>query len=89
MSWFHQLYFSFDCTTEPGDFTASYKLRSLKHLLRRGSFKLSNGGVQTGKHQINKCAYHRPAKQCESDFSMTNKVHDINFILLVFLTLMT
>ena len=31
--------------------------------------------------------YPKPAEQYESDFSMTNKVHDINLILLVFLNL--
>ena len=29
--------------------------------------------------------YHSPANQYESDFSMTNKVHDANLMLLVFL----
>ena len=29
--------------------------------------------------------YHRPANQYESDFSMTNEVHGINLMLLVFL----
>ena len=31
--------------------------------------------------------YRRPANQYESDSSMTNKVHDINLMLLVFLDL--
>ena len=31
--------------------------------------------------------YHRPANQYESDFLMTNKVHDTNLMLLVFLDL--
>ena len=28
--------------------------------------------------------YHRPANQYESDFSMTNKVHDTKMMLVVF-----
>ena len=31
--------------------------------------------------------YHRPANQYENDSSMTNKVHDTNLMLLVFLDL--
>ena len=47
---------SFNCTTKPGDFTASYTFRSLKHLLSRGDFKPSNERVQTDKRQISKWA---------------------------------
>ena len=44
------------CTTKPGDFTASYKFRSLKHFLSRGDFKPLNERVQTNTRQISKWA---------------------------------
>ena len=46
-------HFSFNCTTKHGDFTASYKFRSLKHFISRGDFKPSNERVQTDKRQKN------------------------------------
>ena len=58
------------------DVTALYKFRSLKQLLSRGDFKLSNKRVQTDR---------RPTKQYESDSLMAKEVHDTNLILLEFL----
>ena len=45
---------SFNCSTKPDDFTASYKFRSLKHFLSRRDFKPSDERVQTDKRQISK-----------------------------------
>ena len=84
------LFSSANCTTEPDDFSASYKFRPLKHVLSRGDFKPSNERVQTDKRQISKRAVHvylRSAKQYESDSSMTDEAHDTNLKLLVFLNL--
>ena len=50
-------HFSFNYTTKPDDFTASYKFWSLKHFLSRGDFKPSNEANEL---------YLRPAKQYES-----------------------
>ena len=56
MSLFQQHIFSFNCTTKPDDFTASYKLRSLKHFFSTGDFKPSDERVHTDKPQISKRA---------------------------------
>ena len=81
-SWvgFISKHFNFNCTVNPDDLT----IRPLEPFISRGDFKASNERVQTDKRQINK-HYCRPAKQYESDSSMTNAVHDTNLILLVFL----
>ena len=42
------------------------------------------GYIQINVIYANKL-YHRPANQYESDFSITNKAHDTNLMLLVFL----
>ena len=44
------------------------------------------GSTQINVKYANKL-YRRPANQYESDFSLTNKVHDTNLMLLVFLDL--
>ena len=47
---FTSKHFSFNCTTKPDDFTASYKFKSLS----REYFKPSDEMEQTDKRQINK-----------------------------------
>ena len=80
-------HFSFNCTTKPDDFTASYKFRSLKHFLSSGDFKPLNERVQQINVKLANGLYCRPVQQYKSDFSMTNEVHDTNLILLMFLNI--
>ena len=55
----------------------------LTHFLRSGYFDASNERGNIDKRQL----YRRPANHFESDALITNKVHDINSMLLVFLDL--
>ena len=84
MSFFHLQRFSFNCTTKPDDFNASYKFSSLKHVLSRGDFKPLNEGAQTDKHQISKLAVPQTCQTIREWFlDDYNEVHDTNLILLV------
>ena len=49
----------------------------------------SNERVQADKRHLRKTLHHTPANQYKSDSSMTNKVHDTNILLVVFLDLKT